>query len=250
MRCDICGNEATHHETTVRNGQTQVRNLCDVCARKHGVAGPARPGEAVPSIKALHKAMAKAVINAASAAAADQAVVAALACPACGLRFTQFRDTGRLGCGACYAAFEKQLAPVIERAHEGATHHVGRCGQPGTGEPAAGSVHGVPPVVPAAPAPPASSASVPASAPPALTPPAPVLRGSARPSSPAAPVPARPRRAAVSAVEVAKKVAGLREQLAAAIAAEQYERAATLRDQIATLEAAARSAGGAGASPA
>ncbi len=229
MRCDICGNEATHHETIIRDGQTQVRNFCDVCARKQGVAAPAQPGEAVPSLKALHKAMAKAVISAASAAAADQAAVAALACPACGLRFTQFRDTGRLGCGSCYAAFEKQLAPVIERAHEGATHHVGRGGLPLPGVPAPAAVQ------PSAPPAPAS-------------PPAPVLRGSSRPGpQPAAPPPppasSRPRRAAVSSAEAAKKIVALREQLGAAIAAEQYERAAALRDQIAMLENTLRASG-------
>ncbi len=47
-------------------------------------------------------------------------------CPTCGITFGQFRQSGTLGCPDCYEAFEKQLAPLIERAQNGATHHRGK----------------------------------------------------------------------------------------------------------------------------
>jgi protein arginine kinase activator len=49
----------------------------------------------------------------------------ALACPACGLRYAQFREAGRLGCAACYESFAPQLAELMQRIH-GASRHTGR----------------------------------------------------------------------------------------------------------------------------
>lgn len=51
---------------------------------------------------------------------------AAGVCEGCGLTFAQFRQAGMLGCAKCYGAFEGQLGPLLSRAHEGGTHHVGK----------------------------------------------------------------------------------------------------------------------------
>src|SRR5699024_7638257 len=63
--------------------------------------------------------------------AAEQAGLAGetseeLTCKQCGMTFSQFRQHSLLGCPACYKAFESELSPLIERAHEGGTHHVGK----------------------------------------------------------------------------------------------------------------------------
>ncbi|MFN0012386.1 MAG: UvrB/UvrC motif-containing protein [Phycisphaerales bacterium] len=199
MRCDICGNEATHHEIIITGGQHRARNLCDQCARKQGALGAVLPGSqaGLPTLKALEQAMATALSSAADAEGGaegthptnpgpagpapggEKAKAPTPTCPSCGLLFRQFRETGRLGCEGCYEAFAAQLAPLIARAHEGATHHAGR----GPARQGAGQ--------PAAPAPP--------SAPPA---------------------------------ELLRRANELRAQLEAAIACEQYERAASLRDQL------------------
>jgi protein-arginine kinase activator protein McsA len=55
--------------------------------------------------------------------------IAAARCPGCGLPFADFRQTGLLGCPACYDAFMPQIGAVIERAQAGAVHHVGRSPQ-------------------------------------------------------------------------------------------------------------------------
>ncbi len=128
MQCDVCGNEATHHETVVRGGAGVQRHLCEACARKQGLGAGAGP-----AVQAIQKAMTQAALS----AAAEQLASAALACPACGLRLPEFRESGRLGCARCYEAFEVHLAPLIGRAHEGATHHTGRVS-------GAGAVGGVP----------------------------------------------------------------------------------------------------------
>jgi protein-arginine kinase activator protein McsA len=55
--------------------------------------------------------------------------IAAARCPGCGLPFADFRQTGLLGCPACYDAFMPQIGAMIERAQAGAVHHVGRSPQ-------------------------------------------------------------------------------------------------------------------------
>lgn len=48
-----------------------------------------------------------------------------LRCGACGLKYSEFKDTGRLGCPDCYAGFEAQLTELMSRIH-GASQHSGR----------------------------------------------------------------------------------------------------------------------------
>jgi protein arginine kinase activator len=47
-------------------------------------------------------------------------------CPGCGLNFSQFRQTGRLGCAECYQVFETELGGLVERAQNGGSHHTGK----------------------------------------------------------------------------------------------------------------------------
>ncbi len=47
-------------------------------------------------------------------------------CEVCGMTFSQFRTSSLLGCPQCYTAFESNLEPLLERAHEGASHHIGK----------------------------------------------------------------------------------------------------------------------------
>src|SRR5205823_13521795 len=47
-------------------------------------------------------------------------------CEHCGVSWAEFRQSGLLGCQHDYQQFEKDLTPLLQRAHEGATHHVGK----------------------------------------------------------------------------------------------------------------------------
>ena len=42
------------------------------------------------------------------------------------MSFAEFRNSGLLGCPHDYVAFEKLLLPLLERAHDGRTEHVGK----------------------------------------------------------------------------------------------------------------------------
>jgi protein arginine kinase activator len=113
-KCDRCDHEATVHEVVIRNGHKVEKHLCESCAREEGVAV-----QHLPISDLLTKFVA-------AQAGAEKPPAKSGVCPGCGLTFTEFRQQGLLGCAECYGAFEQPLRTMIERAHEGATHHVGK----------------------------------------------------------------------------------------------------------------------------
>lgn len=103
----------------VVKGEKIEKHLCDVHAAEEGLA-----------IKHLHAPVGELLSNFVKmhgGAVTERAGRAAdLVCGECGMKFSEFRESSLLGCPGCYKAFEGPLSPLIERAHEGATHHVGK----------------------------------------------------------------------------------------------------------------------------
>jgi len=119
-RCDKCDRPATHHAVEIVKGKKIEKHLCDAHAAEEGLA-----------IKAVHAPIGELLTNfvkmhGGAPAEQGQAKANELVCGECGMTFAQFRESSLLGCPACYKAFEGPLSPLIERAHEGATHHVGK----------------------------------------------------------------------------------------------------------------------------
>ena len=117
MKCDRCDNDATVHEVTVRNGVKVEKHLCEACAAGEGIGGAS-----------LGELLTKFMTQDAEVGAKPKHVhkPRAAACQGCGFTFDQFRQSGLLGCPACYKTFEALLTPLIEGAHEGATQHTGK----------------------------------------------------------------------------------------------------------------------------
>ncbi|MBN8643810.1 MAG: UvrB/UvrC motif-containing protein [Planctomycetes bacterium] len=115
IKCDRCAADATVHEVTLKSGEKVEHHLCESCARSAGIA--------INAAISLEKLVTTFVTQHA-AAAGPRAV--SNACEGCGLTFAEFRQKGLLGCPSCYASFEQQIGPLIERAHQGATHHCGK----------------------------------------------------------------------------------------------------------------------------
>lgn len=127
-KCDQCDRPATHHSVEIIKGQKIEKHLCDQHAAEEGMAGAASVNtpinELLTNFVKLH-----------SGGGSQSAASTELACEACGLTFAQFRESSLLGCPHCYQAFETPLMPLLERAHEGGTHHVGKVPRrAGTGE--------------------------------------------------------------------------------------------------------------------
>ncbi|MBC7771949.1 MAG: UvrB/UvrC motif-containing protein [Pyrinomonadaceae bacterium] len=139
MKCDLCNNEATVHEWTKAGGQ---KHLCETCAAKAGL--PVQSQSQISQIIAQNiinvikppeheAAEEKPRANPAPVGSPVQHVHSPVqtapvvtVCPNCETSLAQFRNSSLLGCEECYRAFESQLSPLIERAHEGATHHTGK----------------------------------------------------------------------------------------------------------------------------
>jgi protein arginine kinase activator len=163
VKCDQCDKEATVHEVTIVNGVALERHLCEGCAQSQGLATGPGPSGTIPLEEFLKQfvmpgastepdeppepqtPIAPATITPPAVKAGPAIVIgagvpggvgagspagagtgSAGVCGSCGLTFEEFRHKGVLGCAQCYAAMEPQLGPLIERAHEGATHHVGK----------------------------------------------------------------------------------------------------------------------------
>jgi protein arginine kinase activator len=133
MKCDQCEQEATVHELRVVGGKKVERHLCERCARKQGIAAQGQSAPVSPEMiqkymQAMHQQAGpqQAAGGGGPKPATPAPLVKIDTCPSCGTGYLEFRQSGLLGCPECYKAFESQLGPLLERAHEGGTHHTGR----------------------------------------------------------------------------------------------------------------------------
>ena len=111
-KCDKCDRPATVHMTEIVGGEKLEKHLCEPCAAAEGIAITAN----IPISKLLEDFVLQ---------TADQAEPE-LTCDVCGMTFAEFRQHGHLGCPNDYDAFEPAMAGLLERAHDGATQHVGK----------------------------------------------------------------------------------------------------------------------------
>jgi protein arginine kinase activator len=115
MKCENCNNAATVHLTEIKGGKKIEKHLCESCAQQlEGIGGPKghQPiNELLTNFVMAHSGLAK---------------EAGLQCDQCGVTWAEFRQGGLLGCSNDYKVFERELTPLIQRAHEGATHHIGK----------------------------------------------------------------------------------------------------------------------------
>jgi protein arginine kinase activator len=110
MKCQKCNKAATMHITDViAEEQFEEHHLCEDCAQKYLYeppkkgAGKLAEGEEADEIGALNQRE----------------------CPHCGVKFVEFRNSGRLGCPHDYDEFRDELLPLLENIH-GETRHVGK----------------------------------------------------------------------------------------------------------------------------
>ena len=109
MKCEKCPNAATSHITEIHSeDNVEEVHLCEMCANKY-LAGPNQAPSAKP----------------APAGDLEEAGGTHRECEACGLKFVDFRNTGRLGCPHDYEVFGDELGQLLENIH-GETRHTGK----------------------------------------------------------------------------------------------------------------------------
>src|SRR3989338_4247826 len=116
MICDFCSErEATVHLTEIIQDETRELHLCEPCAREKGVKveQPFGLADLMTGLTDLGSAL------------EASGIAPPTACPQCGMRFEDFKRSGRLGCGACYEALQRPLELLLRQIH-GASRHVGK----------------------------------------------------------------------------------------------------------------------------
>ncbi len=115
MKCQSCTRIATWHITEVLDeGDYEEVHLCEECVQKYLYkpqaelpGGGLDPEEIDPVIETGTTEM------------------LAQQCPVCGIRFVEFRNSGRLGCAHDYEQFREDLLPLLDNIH-GDTKHCGK----------------------------------------------------------------------------------------------------------------------------
>jgi protein arginine kinase activator len=111
MKCQNCPKTATLHITEVLpDSQFEELHLCEDCAQQY-LYDPQTPKHGAKSGEGVSEE--------------DGGDIGARECEECGLKFVDFRNTGRLGCPHDYFAFQAELAPLLEGIH-GGTKHIGK----------------------------------------------------------------------------------------------------------------------------
>jgi protein arginine kinase activator len=113
MKCQKCTKAATLHITeVVGEDQFEELHLCEECANKY-----------------LYEPQQKGAPKGGESGTADEgeegSALNQRACPICGIKFVEFRNTGRLGCPHDYQEFRDELVPLLENIH-GETRHCGK----------------------------------------------------------------------------------------------------------------------------
>src|SRR5262249_40575504 len=109
MKCQKCHNPATLHITEVLGDeQFQELPLCEQCANKSPYETQHKAG-AAKALEASHESE-------------EAGLFPHHECPVCGMKFVDFRNSGRLGCPNDYNEFREELNPLLENIH-GETRH-------------------------------------------------------------------------------------------------------------------------------
>jgi protein arginine kinase activator len=113
QKCQKCQNPATLHITEVLGeNQFEELHLCEQCANKY-------------LYEPQNNKIGAAKGGAAEGREGDEALLGQHECPHCGIKFVEFRNTGRLGCPHDYQAFREDLLPLLENIH-GEVRHSGK----------------------------------------------------------------------------------------------------------------------------
>jgi len=135
--CDDCQvNPAIVHLTHVEDGEAQIFNLCEDCARRRGIPIPdgdtlMRGLEALAHAAgaSLGKTHVKLTVKPANEVreekrekVEERAAEKEVICPNCGMKLSAFRSSGWLGCAECYGAFDEQIERVLVQVHGSGSH--------------------------------------------------------------------------------------------------------------------------------
>src|SRR5208282_5078110 len=111
VKCQSCSKPATVHLTDIVDGHKKELHLCQQCAEQQ---------QLVKHQELNLPAIIQTVIGQHIGQLTDE--LARLTCPACGIKYMEFRAEGRLGCPHDYDVFRVGLEPLLQRIHRSGRH--------------------------------------------------------------------------------------------------------------------------------
>ena len=112
MKCERCSNPATVHLGGIVELNKKELHLCQSCAESQNLLQ--KQDLNLPAIL-------QTLIGHHLGRETDE--LARLTCPACGIKYMEFRAAGRLGCPHDYEVFRTGLEPLLQRIHRAIRHH-------------------------------------------------------------------------------------------------------------------------------
>jgi protein arginine kinase activator len=114
VKCQFCSQPATVHLADIVNKQKKELHLCQSCAESQ---------QLVKQQELNLPAILQSLIGQHLGEETD--ALARLTCPACGIKYMEFRSQGRLGCPHDYLVFRTGLEPLLQRIHR-SSRHIGK----------------------------------------------------------------------------------------------------------------------------
>ncbi len=107
--CYFCGKKANVHFTQIINSKILKMDLCESCAKQHGIGDP-------PSFS-LSELLSKTSLF-------SEEPTGDITCPRCGFSPSNahFKKLGRLGCPMCYEQFRTMLGAILRDLHPQHVH--------------------------------------------------------------------------------------------------------------------------------
>ncbi len=119
MKCQKCPKAATLHITEiVTEDKVEEFHLCEECAHRY-LYEPNKQQKKSAAVKPSSGGHGEEL---------DEPGALNHECDICGIKFVDFRNTGRLGCPHDYQEFRDELIPLLENIH-GETRHCGKTPQ-------------------------------------------------------------------------------------------------------------------------
>ena len=106
MKCEICGlKDAVIHIRQIQKDLVHELHICEECAQEKGLI---REEDSELPIANLLSGLLEGKDVTGAAEVKD-------VCPKCGLKVSEFRKQGKLGCPECFQAFEKDVRAIVSQ---------------------------------------------------------------------------------------------------------------------------------------
>jgi protein arginine kinase activator len=106
MKCEICGlKEAVIHIRQIQKDLVHELHICEECAQEKGLI---REEESELPIANLLSGLLEGKDMTGAGEVKE-------VCPGCGMKASDFRKQGKLGCAQCFTAFEKDVRAIVSQ---------------------------------------------------------------------------------------------------------------------------------------